>query len=108
VLRNLLSNAVKYSPPDSLIRISGRVEPDRIIVSVSDEGPGIPLEEQHAVFDRFSRGSVAQNTTSGAGLGLYLSKAIVEAHGGEIWVESTPGQGATFYFSLPRNGAVRT
>ncbi len=108
VLRNLLSNAVKYSPPDSLIRISGRVEPDRIVVSVSDEGPGIPLEEQHAVFDRFSRGSVAQNTTSGAGLGLYLSKAIVEAHGGEIWVESTPGQGATFYFSLPRNGAVRT
>lgn len=104
VLRNLLNNAVKYSPADSLIRVSGHVGPDRVVVAVSDEGPGIPPDEQHTVFDRFSRGSLAQNTTSGAGLGLYLSKAIVEAHGGEIWVESAPGQGATFYFSLPANG----
>jgi PAS domain S-box-containing protein len=103
VLRNLLSNAVKYSPAHSLIRVSGQVEPERIIISVSDEGVGIPLEEQRHLFTRFSRGSAAQSTTSGAGLGLYLSKAIVEAHGGHIWVESAPGRGATFYFSLPRN-----
>lgn len=104
VLRNLLSNAVKYSPAGSLIRVGGQVEPDRILVFVSDEGPGIPPDEQERLFERFSRGSGAQSTTSGAGLGLYLSKAIVEAHGGEIWVESIPNQGATFYFSLPRNG----
>ena len=104
VLRNLLNNAVKYSPADSLIRVGGRVEPGRVVISVSDEGPGIPLDEQRRLFERFSRGSVAQNTTSGAGLGLYLSKAIIEAHDGQIWVESAPGQGTTFYFSLPRNG----
>ncbi|MFQ5595455.1 MAG: ATP-binding protein [Anaerolineae bacterium] len=103
VLRNLLSNAVKYSPANSLIRVSGRGRPDRVVVSVSDEGPGIPKDEQAGVFDRFSRGNAAQNKASGAGLGLYLSKAIIEAHGGEIWVDSAPGQGATFYFSLPRN-----
>ncbi|MFQ5340892.1 MAG: ATP-binding protein [Anaerolineae bacterium] len=104
VLRNLLSNAIKYSPADSLIRVSGRVRPDRVVVSVSDEGPGIPLDEQAGVFERFSRGGAAQNKASGAGLGLYLSKAIIEAHGGEIWVDSTPGQGSTFHFYLPRNG----
>lgn len=104
VLRNLLSNAVKYSPADSLIRVSGRVESDRVVVSVSDEGPGIPLDEQAHLFERFSRGSEAQDTSSGTGLGLYLSKAVIEAHDGEIWVESTPGQGTTFYFSVPRNG----
>lgn len=103
VLRNLLSNAVKYSPPDSLIRVGGHVEPDRVVVSVSDEGPGIPLDEQDHLFERFSRGADAQDKTSGAGLGLYLSKAIVEAHDGEIWVESAPGQGTTFYVSLPRD-----
>lgn len=102
-LRNLLSNAIKYSPTDSLIRVSGRVEPDGVVVSVSDEGPGIPLDEQRHLFERFSRGSAAQDATSGAGLGLYLSQAIIEAHGGEIGVESAPGQGATFYFSLPRS-----
>ncbi len=105
VLRNLLNNAVKYSPADSLIRVTGRVEPQHVVVSVSDEGPGIPLDEQRHLFERFSRGTIAQNTTSGAGLGLYLSKAIIEAHGGEIGVDSTPGQGATFYFALPKNGA---
>lgn len=104
VLRNLLSNAVKYSPDNSLIRVSGHVQPDLVVVSVSDEGPGIPKDEQAGVFQRFSRGNAAQRTTSGAGLGLYLSKAIIEAHGGEIWVDSTPGQGATLHFSLPRNG----
>ncbi len=107
VLRNLLNNAVKYSPADTLIRVGGRFEPNRVVVSVSDEGPGIPLDQQRHLFERFSRGSVAQDTSSGAGLGLYLSKAIVEAHGGDIWVESTPGQGTTFYFSLPRNGDER-
>ncbi|MFQ5854249.1 MAG: ATP-binding protein [Anaerolineae bacterium] len=107
VLRNLLNNAIKYSPVDSLIRISGHIEPDKIVVSVSDEGPGIPLDEQRYLFDRFTRGPTAQHTTSGAGLGLYLSKAIIEAHGGEIWVESAPGQGATFYFSLPKNSHTR-
>jgi PAS domain S-box-containing protein len=103
VLRNLLNNAVKYSPVNSLIRVSGQIEPDNVIVTVSDDGIGIPLEEQARLFERFARGAAVQSTTSGAGLGLYLSKAIVDAHGGKMWVESAPGRGTTFYFSLPVN-----
>ena len=103
VLRNLLNNAIKYSPQDSLIRVTGQVKPDRVVVSVSDDGVGIPLDEQRHLFERFSRGASTQDTQSGAGLGLYLSKAIIEAHEGEIWVESDPGQGATFHFSMPRH-----
>jgi PAS domain S-box-containing protein len=103
VLRNLVSNAIKYSPPDSLIRVGGRVQNGEVVLFVSDEGEGIPAEEQQRLFQRFTRGSAGRHTP-GAGLGLYLSKAIVEAHGGRIWVESTPGEGSTFYFSLPIEG----
>jgi PAS domain S-box-containing protein len=103
VLLNLLDNAVKYSPNASLIRIEGQVTDEAVIVSVGDKGMGIPLREQGRIFDRFQRvDNAASRTTQGAGLGLYICRAILEAHGGRIWVESALGKGSTFFFSLPR------
>jgi len=103
VLNNLLSNAIKYSPDGGTIEISGRALPDEVIVTISDKGVGIPFEEQARVFERFFRGVRERHQgTPGAGLGLYLAKAIVEAHDGRIWVESSPGEGAAFSFAIPR------
>jgi len=103
VLNNLVSNAIKYSPDGGAIEINGRALPNEVIVTVSDTGIGIPLEEQARVFERFFRGVRERNqSTPGAGLGLYLAKAIVEAHDGRIWVESQPEQGTAFSFAIPR------
>ncbi|MBS3783961.1 MAG: PAS domain S-box protein, partial [Anaerolineae bacterium] len=103
VLNNLLSNAIKYSPEGGLIEVTGRSAQDEVIVTVTDQGVGIPFEEQPHIFESFFRGSREyQQQTSGAGLGLYLAKAIVEAHGGQVWLESDPGEGAIFSFALPR------
>ncbi|NMB60022.1 MAG: PAS domain-containing protein [Chloroflexi bacterium] len=101
VISNLISNAIKYSPGGE-IRISGQVRPDRVIISVSDEGPGISPNDIPHVFDRFYRSPEMARATKGAGLGLYLSRSIIEAHGGKIWVDPAP-QGARFYFTLPRS-----
>ncbi|WIG60305.1 MAG: Two-component system sensor histidine kinase [Ktedonobacterales bacterium] len=103
VLLNLLDNAVKYSPKGQSIRVRGSVTADDVILSVADSGEGIPAREQERVFERFQRvdNSTARRT-QGAGLGLYICRAIVEAHGGRIWVRSTLGRGSTFSFSLPR------
>jgi signal transduction histidine kinase len=104
VLSNLLTNAIKYSPSGGVIRATGRVLPDEVVVTVSDQGIGIAPAEQTRVFDAFYRVDDAPTRrTQGTGLGLYLAKAVVEAHGGHIWVESDPGRGAAFSFSLPRN-----
>ena len=103
VLDNLVSNAIKYSPDGGTIEISGRALANDVIVTVSDQGVGIPPEEQSHVFERFFRGARERNQrTPGAGLGLYLARAIVEAHGGRIWVVSTPGEGTAFSFAVPR------
>lgn len=102
VLENLVSNAIKYSPEGGVIRVGGRLDGDIAVVSVSDQGIGIPREEQRKLFRRFYRAdNRLRRTTQGAGLGLFLSRAIVEAHGGRIWVESTPGSGSRFSFTLP-------
>ena len=104
VLNNLVSNAIKYSPDGGTIEISGRASPDEVIVTVSDQGVGVPFEEQSRVFESFFRGARERHQrTPGAGLGLYLAKAIVQAHGGRIWVESNPGDGAAFSFTVPRH-----
>ncbi len=103
VLSNLLSNALKYSPAGGQVIVRGRVEPQQVVVSVSDEGPGIAAADLPRVFDRFYRAdSELTRRAKGAGLGLFLAKAIVEAHAGRIWAESAPGKGTTFSFSLPR------
>ena len=104
VLHNLLSNAAKYSPRGGLIRVAGWVEDGRVGVSVSDEGEGIPFELQERIFERFYRGEGQRaRRIQGAGLGLYMARAIVEGHGGRIWVESMPQRGTTFYVTLPRS-----
>jgi PAS domain S-box-containing protein len=103
VLMNLLDNATKYSPRQGRIRVRGEVTSEEVIVRVSDAGQGIPLREQERIFERYQRvESAATRRTQGAGLGLYICRAILEAHGGRIWVQSELGHGSTFSFSLPR------
>jgi PAS domain S-box-containing protein len=102
VVSNLISNAVKYSPKDTTIRVSCTANPNEITVSVRDEGIGIKPSDANKIFDRYYRVE-SSNTRhiSGFGIGLYLSAEIVGRHGGRIWLESDPGKGSTFYFSLP-------
>lgn len=103
VLQNLLDNAVKYSPKQRVITVAARATSDEVIVSISDEGMGISLRDQEQIFDRFYQvGSSMSHSMQGAGLGLYICRSIVEAHGGQIWVESALHEGSTFSFSLPR------
>jgi PAS domain S-box-containing protein len=102
VLSNLLSNAVKYSPSGSAIDVVVRGEGDHASVSVVDLGEGIPVEEHERVFERFHRvENGLTRTTGGAGLGLYIAKRLIGAMSGRLWVESHPGHGSTFSFSLP-------
>lgn len=102
VLTNLIGNAIKYSPGGE-IRVTGQVRPDIIIVCVTDEGPGIARSDIPHIFDRFYRSSDAVRNTKGVGLGLYLTRAIIEAHGGKIWVDPETGKGARICFLLPRH-----
>lgn len=99
-LINLLDNALKFTPADGRVRVGvSQPSADTLQFMVADTGPGIPLEHQPYIFDRFFR--VPYPKSRGTGIGLTLCKLAVEAHGGRIWVESQPGEGATFYFTLP-------
>ncbi|MCI0396032.1 MAG: GAF domain-containing protein, partial [Chloroflexi bacterium] len=103
VLQNLVDNAVKFTPPGGEIRVAAGLKtlpgsPAVVQVTVSDTGPGIPAELQSRLFQKFVTG---QEKGRGSGLGLVFCRLVVEAHGGKIWVESTPGQGSTFTFALP-------
>jgi PAS domain S-box-containing protein len=102
VCENLLTNAIKYSPDGGVVRIQARGDNGMAIVSVTDQGIGIPVEEQTRIFDRFYRvDNRLRRDTQGFGLGLFLAKMIVEAQHGQIWVESRPSHGSRFSFSLP-------
>lgn len=109
ILGNLLGNAVKFTPAGGRVTVRARAVTDGVEIAVSDTGPGITPGHLPHVFDRFWQAKQAHR--AGAGLGLAISKGLVEAHGGRIGVVSTPGQGATFYFTLPavvleRQGAL--
>jgi len=103
VLVNLVENAIKYSPQGGEVVVSAEVTSDEVIVSVTDQGIGIPPEERERLFERFSRlDSRLVRQMKGTGLGLFICKSIVEAHGGRIWAETAPGGGSRFRFTLPR------
>ncbi|MCP4536110.1 MAG: PAS domain-containing protein [Chloroflexi bacterium] len=102
VLRNLLDNAVKYSPDGGLVSVKGQETTGQLLISVSDEGIGIPSSDLNRIFERFYRiDNEATRVVSGVGLGLAISRKIIKVHGGDMWVESVLGQGSTFYFTLP-------
>jgi len=101
ILYNLLENAAKYSPPGSQIKVSAKAEPECLVIGVSDQGKGLVPSEQAKLFSPFQRLEYNLNRVRGAGLGLVVCKRLVEAHGGEMWVESKKGKGSTFLFTLP-------
>ncbi len=102
VLNNLIGNAVKYSPQGSRVQVTVIGDDNRVSIAVSDEGPGIPPSLQRRIFRPFTRGPSEHEEIEGIGLGLYVSKRILEAHGGSIGVTSSGGRGATFEATLPR------
>lgn len=102
VINNLISNATKYSPVGSTINVTSKVLKNRVQISVADEGLGISKEELPRLFERYYRVKGNENRhIAGFGIGLYLCSEIIKGHAGEIWAESTPGKGSTFYFTLP-------
>jgi signal transduction histidine kinase len=99
VFSNVVGNAIKFTPAGGLIRLGAKAGDAEVCFSVADTGPGIPSDQIPNLFRRFWQARRADRR--GAGLGLPISKGIVEAHGGRIWVDSTPGQGSNFQFTLP-------
>ena len=103
VLTNLVSNALRYTPADGTVTIHAATAGDCVQVSVSDSGRGIPADAIEVIFDKFVQVKQSTDATPGSvGLGLAIAKEVVEAHGGKIWVESSMGQGSTFFFTVPR------
>jgi signal transduction histidine kinase len=104
VLSNLVGNALKFTPPDGRVTIGCVLLEREARFSVVDTGPGISPEEIPHIFGRFWQAN--QNDGRGVGLGLAIAKGLVEGHGGRIWVESTVGEGARFYFTIPMEAPV--
>lgn len=105
VLLNILGNALRYTPPGGTVELAVWQDHESIYFSVRDSGPGIDPKELGNVFERFYRTDKSRSRTGGgAGLGLAIAKGLIEAHGGKIWAESTPGEGSRFTFTIPLNG----
>ena len=101
ILTNLWSNALKYSAPGTSVEVRARQEDGWVTTSVTDHGPGIPPDDLPRLFERYFRTGTGRERREGVGLGLYIARQLVEAHGGRIWVESEVGVGSRFSFSLP-------
>jgi signal transduction histidine kinase len=101
VVRNLLENAAKYVPDGGRVEVGARADGPMVIATVADDGPGISPEHLERIFERFHRVEASARRAPGAGLGLYLARHLIEAHGGRLWVASAPGRGSAFSFSLP-------
>jgi signal transduction histidine kinase len=102
VLENLLGNAAKYGEPGAPIQVEAARKGEMIEVTVTNRGAGIPAAQLPDLFNRFARTKEARaSRESGLGLGLYISKGLVEAHGGHLWAESVPGETTTFHFTIP-------
>jgi two-component system, NtrC family, sensor histidine kinase KinB len=105
VLRNLLGNAAKYTPPRRRSRTAMGVPGGVVRIEVADEGPGIHPDDAEAIFEKYRRGRQSGNrNVAGAGIGLYVSRRIVQAHGSDLTLSSRPGAGAVFGFELPLDG----
>jgi len=104
VLGNLLRNALKFTPDGGRITVRAALRGGSVVFAVADNGPGIPVADQPRVFDRYWHSRRSANKR-GTGLGLSIAKGIIEAHGGRMWLESTPGHGSTFFFSIPAESA---
>jgi signal transduction histidine kinase len=104
VLSNLIGNAIKFSYPESKVEVFLDIKADHVVVSVKDEGQGVPAEESDKIFRPFARTSVREpDGEKSSGLGLAIARRIVEGHKGKIWFDSEAGRGSTFYFSIPIN-----
>jgi two-component system, OmpR family, sensor histidine kinase KdpD len=101
VLTNLLENAARYTPAGTPITVGAAADDGALVLWVADRGPGIPADQRARVFDRFYRLEHHETEPHGTGMGLAISRGLVEAHGGRLWVEETPGGGATFRVLLP-------
>ena len=107
VVTNLVSNALRYTPAEGTVTVHSDLNADSVRVSVKDSGRGIPPDAVEVIFDKFVQIKQATDATPGSvGLGLAIAKEVVEAHGGRIWVESSVGQGSTFFFTIPRSERV--
>jgi signal transduction histidine kinase len=105
IVFNLLSNAVKFTPADGRVDVSARLEDGQVEIAVADTGPGIPAEDLELIFEEFEQTVDGKKKEEGTGLGLPLSRKLVELHGGRLWVESEVGRGSTFRFTLPVEAA---
>ncbi len=101
VVQNLIENALKYSKPHGTVTIKSELFKDKLVISITDSGIGIPLDAQKYIFTKFFRAPNAKSADKGTGLGLFVGKEIIEGHHGTIWFESTENIGTTFFFSLP-------
>jgi len=101
VLANLIENAIKYSPAGQEVEVSAQPDNGCVKISVADQGPGIPHDQQRLIFEKFGRADVAGGSKPGTGLGLFIARSIAEAHGGTVDVRSSPGAGSTFTLTLP-------
>jgi signal transduction histidine kinase len=100
-ISNLIRNARAYSPAGGTVEMTVGADDDGATISIADRGPGIPPSERDTIFDPFMRGKLGQSTRFGKGLGLFIARRVVEAHGGRIWVESPNGEGAVFHMAIP-------
>jgi two-component system, OmpR family, sensor histidine kinase KdpD len=107
VLKQFLENAAKYTPPEAPLSVTAECKNAKIVFGVADKGPGIEPNERALIFDKFYRGRRHRFATKGTGMGLAIAKAIVEAHGEKVWVESEPGDGSVFCFTLAASGDRR-
>ena len=102
VMTNLINNAIKFTKPEGEINLDCHLRSDKMVqISVRDTGCGIPQNEIPHIFERFYRGDSVAVESRGSGLGLAISKSLVELHGGKIWVDSIPGEGSCFHFTMP-------
>lgn len=106
VMMNLLSNAIKFTDSGRQITIHTTAADDHILVSLSDEGIGIPEDEIDTVFDKFIQSSKTKTGAGGTGLGLAICKEIIEGHGGRIWAANNEGRGATFTYTIPLSSSA--